>query len=131
MIARASGSGSPGLNGIPQAITLTNGTFTNAAADTDDLIYANGTYTAPQNCDGGNSSLNLIVRIDGAQIHDGNFGASVGPPPGAIGLLNLGPVARIGLGAGTHTISVLADNACTGTGQTGTLNLKIDTVALL
>jgi hypothetical protein len=121
VIYRASGSGSPGLNGIQTAITLTDGTFTNAAANTDNLIHANGTYTAPHNCDG----------IDGKQTHHGNFATPVSPPAGAIAFLNLVPVARIGLGAGTHTITVLADNACTGAGETGTLTLRIDTVDLL
>jgi hypothetical protein len=45
--------------------------------------------------------------------------------------LNLGPVAQIALGAGTHTISVQANDRCTGTSETGTLAPQIDTVALL
>ncbi len=131
VIGRASGSGSPGTNNDPQMITLSNDTFTNAAADTDNLIYATGSYTAPQICTGALGAMTLVVRIDGNQIHDGNFATTIGPPLGAVAFLNLGPVARIGLGAGTHTISVLASNGCTGVGETGSLNIRIDTVALL
>lgn len=130
VIGRAIGTGSPGTNNTPQTITLTNDTFSNAAADTDDLIYASGTYTAPQNCTGP-SGVTLIVRIDGAQIHGGSFDSTFGGPLGALVFLNLGPVARIGLGAGPHTISVRADNGCAVPEETGSLTIQIDTVALL
>jgi hypothetical protein len=128
---RASGSGSPGINATPQTIPLANNTFTNAAADTDNLIYASGTYTSPLHCTGASGGVNLIVRIDGSQIHDGNFDTAITPPLGAVAFLTLGPVARIGLGAGTHTVSVQAYNRCTGVGETGSLTIQIDTVALL
>jgi hypothetical protein len=126
VIGRASGSGSPGTNGSYQEITLANDTFTNAAADTDNLIYTSGAYTAPAICEG-SAAMNVIVRIDNSQI----FNTTIGPPPGAVGFVDLGPVARIGLGAGTHTVSVRANNHCTGTGQAGSLTIQIDTVALL
>jgi hypothetical protein len=131
VIGRASGSGSPGTNNTPQTITLTNNTFNNAAADTDNLIYASGTYTAPQNCTGGSHGVTLIVKIDDTQIHGGSFDSTFSAPLGAIAFLNLGPVARFGVGAGAHTISVQADNGCTGVGETGSLTIQIDTVALL
>jgi hypothetical protein len=130
VIGRAIGSGSPGANNIPQTITLTNNTFNNAAADTDDLIYASGTYTSPQNCTG-TSGVTLIVSIDGAQIHGGSFDSIFGGPPGSLAFINMGPAARIGLGAGTHTISVRADNGCADADDTGSLTIQIDTVALL
>jgi hypothetical protein len=131
VIDRASGSGSPGTSGSSQSITLTNGTFSNAAADTDDLIYANGTYTAPQICTGGTDSMTIIVKLDGAQLHDGNFDETVSPPLGAVAFLDLGPIARIAPGTGSHTITVQAFNHCTGVNETGTLSVSIDTVALL
>jgi hypothetical protein len=132
VIGRASGSGSPGTNGSPQSITITNGTFSNPGADTDNLIYAHGTYTAPQICTGGGASMTIIVKLDGVQLHGGNFDeTTVGPPLGAVAFLDLGPIVRIAPGAGPHTITVQAFNHCTGANETGTLSISIDTVALL
>jgi hypothetical protein len=131
VIGRASGSGDTGTNNSPQTITLANATFTNTSDDTDNLIYASGTYINPSSCTAGNRALNLIVKIDNTQIHDGNFATAVGGPPGALTFLQLGPIARIGLGAGPHTLSVQAYDGCTGAGEVGSVTIQIDTVALL
>ena len=131
VIARASGSGDTGTNNTPQTITLANATFTNSSDNTDNLIYASGTYINPQSCAGGNRAVNLIVKIDNTQVHDGNFGTAVGGPLGALTFIRLGPIARISLGAGPHTLSVQAYNGCTGAGEEGSVTIQIDTVALL
>ena len=131
VIGRASGSGGTGTNNTPQTITLANATFTNTSDNTDNLIYASGTYINPQSCTGGTRAVNLIVKIDNVQIHDGNFDTAVGGPLGALTFLRLGPIARIGLGAGPHTLSVQAYNGCTGAGEEGSVTIQIDTVGLL
>lgn len=64
VIGRASGSGDTGTNNTPQTITLADATFTNTSDNTDNLIYASGTYINPTSCTGGNRALNLIVKID-------------------------------------------------------------------
>lgn len=131
VIGRASGSGDTGTNNTPQTITLANATFTNTSDNTDNFIYASGAYINPTSCTGGNRAVNLIVKIDNIQIHDGNFDTPVGGPLGALTFLRLGPIARIGLGAGPHTLSVQAYNGCTGAGEQGSVAIQIDTVALL
>jgi hypothetical protein len=76
--------------------------------------------------------MTIIVKLDGAQLHGGNFDeTTVGPPLGAVAFLDLGPIARIAPGTGPHTITVQAFNHCTGANETGTLSISIDTVALL
>jgi hypothetical protein len=135
VIDRASFSGAylSGVNnesGSPESMTA-NGTFSNTTADEDDLLSVQITYTPPATCSAGGNYFDVSVLVDGRNTGLGEV-LYFTPGGSAETFSDPKPVVLFPPGAGAHTISFKASDACTGAGEALTVNaLNVDVVGLL
>lgn len=131
VIQRTTGSGTPGdADGDSSNITLSNASFTNPAANTDNLFFVKATFTPPATCTTGDSPF---ISFGGQIDSTHNFGGGGGPftPGSAADTVDLGVGSITAPGVGPHTLTLTFDTNCTGGGQTGTItNVVIDTAAV-
>ena len=134
VIQRTTGSGTPGDEhlGDVSNITLTNASFTNPAANTDNLFFAKATFTPPATCTtepGEEPFIGSGGEVDSTTpIFGGGGPFTEGEPANTI---ELGQASITAPGVGPHTLTLEFQTNCKGSGQTGTItNIELDTAAV-
>ncbi len=132
VIQRTTGSGKPGDGfGDVSSITLANASFSNPAANTDNLFFAKATFTPPVACTTAGSEEPFISEgglVDSTtHIFGGGGPFTLGPA----NTIELGQASLTAPGVGPHTLTLEFNTNCTGSGQTGTItNIELDTAAV-
>jgi hypothetical protein len=133
VIQRTTGSGTPGDQfGDVSSITLTNASFSNPAANTDNLLFAKATFTPPATCTtepGEKPFFGTGGEVDSTiPIFGGGGPFTPGEPANTV---ELGQASLTAPGVGPHTLTLEFQTNCTGSGQTGHItNIEIDTAAV-
>jgi len=132
VIQRTTGSGTPGDEGGDSSnITLANASFSNPAANTDDLFFAKATFTPPATCTTGGEGpfFGSGGKVDSTTpIFGGGGPFTPGEPANT---MELGQASLTAPGVGPHTLTLNFQTNCTGSGQTGTItNIELDTAAV-
>lgn len=131
VIQRTTGSGTPGDQGGDSSnITLSNASFTNPAASTDNLFFAKATFTPPAKCTTGEGPFfGTGGKVDSTiSIFGGGGPFTPGEPANTV---ELGQATLTAPGVGPHTLTLEFSTNCTGSGQTGHItNIELDTVAI-
>lgn len=133
VIQRTTGSGTPGDEfGDLSSITLANASFTNPAANTDNLFFAKATFTPPATCTtepGEGPFIGSGGEVDSTTpIFGGGGPFTAGEPANT---MELGQASLTAPGVGPHTLTLEFHTNCTGSGQTGAItNIEVDTAAV-
>jgi hypothetical protein len=135
IVQRTTGSATPGDDaGDPANTTLSNASFSNPAANTDNLFFAKATFTPPTTCTLSHpSEENAFVGAGGqvdsnTQIFGGGGPFTPGEPAN---IMQLGIASAAALGAGPHTLTLDFHTNCSGSGQHGSItNIVIDTATV-
>lgn len=136
VIQRTTGSGTPGDDfgaGVPSSITLANASFSNPAANTDNLFLAKATFTPPAACTtsppGEQAFINSGGEVDSTTPIFGGGGPFIPNEPAST--IELGQASLTAPGVGPHTLTLEFHTNCTGSGQTGHItNIELDTTAV-
>jgi hypothetical protein len=133
VIQRTTGSATPGDEaGDSASTTLSNASFSNPAANTDNLFFARATFTPPTTCTlgaGENAFVGFGGEIDSnTPIFGGGGPFTAGDPAN---IMQLGVASATALGAGLHTLTMTFQTNCTGSGQHGSItNIVLDTATV-
>lgn len=135
VIQRTTGSGTPGDDhlGDVSNITLTNASFSNPAANTDNLFFAKATFTPPATCTTEPPSEEPSISSGGKVDSTTPIFGGGGPftPGEQANTMELGQASLTAPGVGPHTLTLEFHTNCTGIGQTGTItNIELDTAAV-